>query len=146
MPINAGPFPIPRRRQPLHRSTKRFAPAPSGLHTPDFEVSEEVFHDEEEGTHTVETMTTYVAGCSHVVGFVGPNELVGQCEKCGAWLCFRCSHVRCMRCLASICPSCANVYAESAVFCRRCRWIVRVLGSIAVTLRLGHKAMSKDLD
>ena len=111
---------------------------------------EEAFVEERESsigldqeTLTKETITLHKLGCSHTVGAIGAQELVGFCDKCNCSICFRCG-IRCSRCLALICPSCVRLY-EVTPYCLKCRNIVLLKNVSVSSLKGLHTLLGKEL-
>lgn len=105
------------------------------------EERETVIGNDQEA-QTRETVTLHKLGCSHIVGAIGPQELIGLCDKCGLSICFRCG-IRCSRCLELICPKCVRVY-ENIPFCSKCRVITCLKDGTLFSLRGIHSFFSKE--
>ena len=86
-----------------------------------FEKTETVLVDQD-GPSTVKTRSVHLAGCGHYVGMKSQTELTGNCEFCGATLCYRCSNLRCVSCLKVGCASCLDLKDEKRVLCKSCTW------------------------
>ena len=128
-------------RQPLRTLEQRYVlrePQAADL----FEATEQVYVDEIDGIKTVAEQTVYLAGCGHLVGFVGPVELISRCSGCGVSLCFRCGNLRCRRCLKLLCQTCAKVVDESLVYCAPCRRIATGVRG----LKYLHRLCTKELE
>jgi len=89
-----------------------------------------------------ERWVVHKLGCSHVA--LGPQEYVGNCDKCGVSLCFRseCS-ARCARCNQLLCATCIRKLDENS-FCWPCNRIELLKKGAVAGLRGLHALLSKE--
>lgn len=114
-----------------------------GLSGEIFKRDRETTFDLEEGPATENTVVLHRLECGHVVGSVGSQELLGRCQRCDNWICFRCGeNAKCTRCLKLLCPSCIKLM-DSVSYCRLCRNIIWLKRVSRFFLRRLHEGLSE---
>ena len=113
-----------------------------GLGNNSFRKDRKTFIDSDNTPVTVETVTLHRLECGHIVGSGGSKELVGRCQQCDNWICFRCGEkARCSRCLKLLCPSCIKLL-DNEPYCAGCRRLTLLKRGSWFLLRRLHEGLS----
>ena len=138
------PFHAPGEQKPQHSEKRGYVL--KTLEGPElFEVQEEVFYDEFEGSKSIVEQAIHLADCGHFIGLQCAAELASECGLCGASCCHHCGNTRCRHCLKILCPSCIR-QLDGRPYCGSCRaWVflrecgLKVLGNF-------HKLFSREFE
>jgi hypothetical protein len=112
-----------------------------GLGQDSFVNNRRTYIDHEGVPVTIGTARLHRLECGHIVGARGSAELLGRCEKCGAWLCFRCE-ARCAGCAEILCPGCKREL-DGVTFCKKCKRRARIKGFIGLIFGKVHDGLSR---
>lgn len=112
-----------------------------GLGQDSFVRSRKSFFDRHGTPVEVGTVILHRLECGHIVGAQGGAELLGRCEKCGAWLCYRCC-ARCAGCAEILCPGCEGKL-DGVSFCKKCRRRERIKRFFVFVLGSVHRGLSR---
>ena len=114
-----------------------------GLGEKSFRKDRRTFVGSDNSPVTVETVTLHRLECGHVIGSGGSKELVGRCQQCENWICFRCGDKgRCKRCGKLLCPSCIKLL-DGEAYCVGCRRIALLKRGSLFLLRRFHEGLSE---
>lgn len=110
-------IPLLTRRQALRLNAAN-PDEPSPVRT------ETTYHDELNGTETLEDVSLQALSCGHVIAPGGAATLAGVCHTCKtATLCTTCAVKNaCLRCKKLCCPDDGKTIRRQFWYCKRCWW------------------------